>query len=65
MSNDAFEQTILILMAIFAIAAIAAVVSIIRGRRNSWVRSLPTTRVQAPAQESQADYDRRTNYGMY
>ena len=60
-SQQSFEMAILIAMAILAIGAIGAVASIIRGRRNSWIRSLPTTRVQAPARESQAEFDRRTN----
>jgi hypothetical protein len=62
MNSDQFEMAILIAMAIFAVAAVA---SIIRGRRNSWVQSLPARRAQAPADESQVDYDRRTNYGMF
>lgn len=40
-----FEQILLLAMAFFAVAAIAAVVSIIRGRRASFVASLPSTRI--------------------
>lgn len=46
MNPNLFESSLILSIAFLAVAAFVAVVSIVRGRRNSWVQSLPSKRIQ-------------------